>query len=139
MFGLALFFVGGTLIVLVSLALEPILALLQKRWGYQQYAYLEWVSHETLQLQRLAHEELGFGTWSGATNAIPTTELDDKLTCLDLRDAKHPRLQVPLLEPEKHSDSATSGESNRGDTSFYSQKINHGSFSNHSGGEEGER
>ncbi|KAI1744698.1 hypothetical protein F4680DRAFT_233535 [Xylaria scruposa] len=106
LFGLALFFVTGSLIVLVSLALEPLLAALQDRWGFQQYAYLEWASQETLQLQRLAHEELGFGDWSGATDAIPTTRLDDKLAGLDLRNPKHPRLGTSGPELEKDTEAA---------------------------------
>ncbi|KAI8629647.1 hypothetical protein F5Y19DRAFT_484558 [Xylariaceae sp. FL1651] len=112
MFGLAFFFVAGSLIVVASLALEPLLAALHDRWGYQQHAYLEWVSQETLQLQRLAHEELGFGTWSGATSAIPTVELGDKLAGLDATDPKHPRLRVAVPKVEDGSDTANSGSEN---------------------------
>ncbi|KAI1120546.1 hypothetical protein F5Y10DRAFT_289605 [Nemania abortiva] len=112
MFGLTFFFVAGSLIVVASLALEPLLAALHDRWGYQQHAYLEWVSQETLQLQRLAHEELGFGTWSGTTSAIPTTELGDKLASLDVTDPKHPRLRVAIPKVENDSDTANPGSDN---------------------------
>ncbi|KAI0545584.1 hypothetical protein F4679DRAFT_560534 [Xylaria curta] len=104
LFGLAFFFVAGSLIVLMSFSLEPLLAALQHRWGFQQYAHLEWASQETLQLQRLAHEELGFGDWSGATDAIPTTKLDDKLAGLDLRNPKHPRLGTSVPDLEKDAE-----------------------------------
>ncbi|KAJ2995305.1 hypothetical protein NUW58_g1310 [Xylaria curta] len=107
MFGLAFFFVAGSLIIIASLALEPLLAALHNRWGYRRYAYLEWVSQETLQLQRLAHEQLGFGTWSGATNTIPTTKLDEKLAGLDLTDPKHPRLRTSMPRTKSHTSTAS--------------------------------
>ncbi|KAI0196934.1 hypothetical protein F4808DRAFT_439331 [Astrocystis sublimbata] len=110
MLGLSLFFGIGTLIVTASLLLEPLLAFLHKCWGYQQHAYLEWVSQETLQLQRLAHEELGFGTWSGATDAIPTTKLGEKLADLDLSDPEHPKLRRAVPDS---GDGTTAAESAR--------------------------
>jgi hypothetical protein len=130
MFGLALFFVVGSLIVVISFALEPLLAALHNRWGYQENAYLEWVTQETLQLQRLAHEELGFGTWSGATNAVPTTKLDEKLAGLDLRDSKHPRLRISKSAPEENTDIADSGEPTGEAISLSTQEMDISSLSN---------
>ena len=51
-----------------------------------------------MQLQRLAHEELGFGTWSKTANANPATELDARLAILDISDLKHPVLKVPTAD-----------------------------------------
>lgn len=139
MFGLAFFFVAGTLIVIASLALEPILAALQDRWGYQQHAYLEWVSQETLQLQRLAHEELGFGTWSGATDSIPTTKPGDKLACLDLSDPKHPRLQASALDLEKGADDSNVEATDVEAVSLSTQDVDTASCRDHRDSEAGIR
>ncbi|KAI0540025.1 hypothetical protein GGR58DRAFT_512040 [Xylaria digitata] len=89
-FGLLFTFVVGSLIVITSYLLEPISKLLHKKWGFKTHAHLEWTTNATLQLQRLAHEELGFGTWSEGTGEIPATEPDDLLGCLDISNIKHP-------------------------------------------------
>ncbi|KAI0451116.1 hypothetical protein F5B21DRAFT_516963 [Xylaria acuta] len=91
-FGLLFTFVVGGLIVLTSYLLEPISKLLHKKWGFKTHAHLEWTTNATLQLQRLAHEELGFGTWSNGTEEIPATKPDDLLGCLDISNTKHPVL-----------------------------------------------
>lgn len=46
------------------------------------YSGLEWMANSTLQLQRLAHEGLGIGTWSRGYNAIPVTEPGEMLGVL---------------------------------------------------------
>ncbi|KAI0019667.1 hypothetical protein F4780DRAFT_745194 [Xylariomycetidae sp. FL0641] len=89
LFGLLFIAIAGLLLVLVSYLLEPISRYLHRR-GYKQYAYLEWTTNSTLQLQRLAHEELGLGTWSGCTEAIPVTDGAALLGCLDITDPAHP-------------------------------------------------
>lgn len=53
---------------------------------------LEWGVNETFQLQRMAHEAVGMGTWSGVTDSIPVTKPRQNLAMLDLTDLKHPRL-----------------------------------------------
>ncbi|RYC65041.1 hypothetical protein CHU98_g1142 [Xylaria longipes] len=75
-FGLLFTFVVGGLIIVTSYLLEPISKLLHKKWGFKTHAHLEWTTNATLQLQRLAHEELGFG-------------------CLDISNTKHPALSLP--------------------------------------------
>lgn len=60
----------------------------------------------TLQLQRLAHEELGFGTWSRGAHEMPSTEPDELLGYLDITDPGHPVLRAAprddfKLTPEK--------------------------------------
>ncbi|KAL0253479.1 hypothetical protein SLS55_010458 [Diplodia seriata] len=97
-----IFALGGTIIV-ISYTLEPFISWLQKRhYNLDTYSRLEWCTNETLQLQRLAHEELGAGTWSRADEAIPVTGPDERLALLDLADLKHPRLKRPpvLLDQE---------------------------------------
>lgn len=90
---------------------------------------LEWFSNETLQLQRMAHEELGLGgVWSGCTGpgAIPVTDKGELLGVLDVLDPGHPRLvnifkrsapntkssndvQAPIIEENNDSVGETSG------------------------------
>ena len=48
--------------------------------------------NQTFQLQRLAHEELGCGTWTHAADAIPTTQRGEKLSLIDTSDPDHPIL-----------------------------------------------
>ncbi|KAH7112531.1 hypothetical protein B0J11DRAFT_597934 [Dendryphion nanum] len=59
------------------------------------YARLEWHAMSVLQLQRLAHEALGFGTWTRANHMVPITESGDILGILDIEDGKHPTLAHP--------------------------------------------
>ncbi|KAI0439426.1 hypothetical protein F4803DRAFT_564555 [Xylaria telfairii] len=95
LFALLFTFVVGFLIIITSYLLEPISNLLYNRWGYKKYAHLEWSTNATLQLQRLAHEELGFGTWSKGTEEVPATRDGELLACLDLTNPVHPVLGPP--------------------------------------------
>lgn len=91
--GLALTMALGGVIVLVANAVEPVCAFVQKRWskrGRGTYRRLEWVTNEALQLQRMVHEELGLGTWTGTAQEIPVTGGDETLGVLDVSDEKHP-------------------------------------------------
>jgi hypothetical protein len=85
----------GALIVILSFILEPILACLHKRRKYKEYSYLEWSTNSTLQLHRLAQEELNMGTWSGCTDMIPITKANETMGSLDIRDLEHPVLAWP--------------------------------------------
>ncbi|KKY16375.1 hypothetical protein UCDDS831_g07054 [Diplodia seriata] len=76
--GLALIYTIGGSIILASWLLEPIVGCWQKRRG-ADYARLEWCANDTLHLQRLAHEELGFGTWTDCDREIPVTEKGELL------------------------------------------------------------
>ncbi|GME28574.1 cytochrome p450 protein [Neofusicoccum parvum] len=94
-FGLATILVVGGLIIIISYALEPLVAWIQRRRNLDVYSRLEWTMNETLQLQRLAHEELGLGTWRRCNEDVPVTEGRERLGVLDLSDRKHPRLKAP--------------------------------------------
>jgi hypothetical protein len=81
----------------VATLLNAILAgLFRIRWirdsNRLDYAYAEWQAGSTLQLQRLAQEGVGAGTWINATDAVPTTSPGDTLAVVDLTDRRHPRL-----------------------------------------------
>ncbi|KAI8631817.1 hypothetical protein F5Y19DRAFT_376735 [Xylariaceae sp. FL1651] len=95
-FGLLFTIVVGILIILVSYLLEPVSAFLHRTGGYNQHAYLEWTTNSTLQLQRLAHEATGLGTWSRCTSVVPATEPNELLGCLDVENLRHPVLYRSL-------------------------------------------
>ncbi|KAL9621489.1 MAG: hypothetical protein Q9160_004019 [Pyrenula sp. 1 TL-2023] len=98
--GLCITFVLGAIVILLELTIEPLFRYIQQHYRANLYKSLEWVTNETLQLQRLAHEELGAGTWVGTDEDLPTTEKDEPLAILDVSDDKHPRL---VYRPESQS------------------------------------
>ncbi|KAL9616527.1 MAG: hypothetical protein Q9160_008620 [Pyrenula sp. 1 TL-2023] len=103
--GLIITLAVGGLIVVVSNVMEPICTFFIKRRKEKRYKYkrLEWITNETLQLQRLVHEEFGLGTWSGASSSIPVTEKNEKLGTLDISNEDHPIMTRSAFnsKPEK--------------------------------------
>ncbi|KAI0155334.1 hypothetical protein GGR57DRAFT_491761 [Xylariaceae sp. FL1272] len=98
-FGLVLTYVVGFILAFISYALEQVFGWLHRRRAYKQFKHLEWTSDTTLQLQRLAYEGIGQGTWSRGTRAIPTTDDGELLALLDISNLEHPVLR-PLDKPE---------------------------------------
>ncbi|KAI1427461.1 hypothetical protein F5Y12DRAFT_736805 [Xylaria sp. FL1777] len=99
LFGVVFIFLVGGSLVTTSYLLEPISTCLYEKRGYKKYEHLEWTSHATLQLQRLAQEKAGFGTWSDCTDTVPITKANELLGPLDITDPNHPILQPS--SPEK--------------------------------------
>ncbi len=92
-FGLACILTGGCLICLLSFVVGPVLACYLDRKDRHSYAKIEWSVNETLQLQRLAQERSGMGTWSRGTESVPVTARGDLLAALDLTNPTHPILR----------------------------------------------
>jgi hypothetical protein len=107
--GISLILILGTWIIVLDMGLEPLVAWWQRR-RYQKhqlkdqyygegkeahplYSVLEWSHTSTLQLQRLAHEEAGYGTWSQCDGSVPVTFPGHQLAPLTLSDVKHPVLK----------------------------------------------
>ncbi|KAI0887777.1 uncharacterized protein GGS22DRAFT_197728 [Annulohypoxylon maeteangense] len=103
LFGLFFTLVLGLLLTLISYLLEPIYSILYKKKGYNKYSYVEWTTNGTLQLQRLAHEEIGMGTWSNCLDSIPVTKAGELLGSLDLADPKHPALSSAHEDAHRES------------------------------------
>lgn len=86
----------GILIILLDFTLLPIVAWVDKRRKPHQYSVsrLQWFTDDLLQLQRLAHEEIGLGTWSNCVGVgvVPVTEKGELLAIIDAQDPGHPRL-----------------------------------------------
>ncbi|KAI0151786.1 hypothetical protein GGR57DRAFT_513738 [Xylariaceae sp. FL1272] len=98
LFGLLFTYLFGFLVIVTSFSIEPLFWLLYKKCGYNPYATLEWTTNTTLQLQRLAHEGIGLGTWSKGTDKVPVTQADDLLGCLDLTTMSHPVLGSQVVQ-----------------------------------------
>jgi hypothetical protein len=92
---------AGLFIVLVSYLLEPVQAFLHRRCRHQQYAYLEWTANASLQLHRLAHEELDTEKWSQCTTEIPITDPEATLAHLDITALEHPVLSRALVASQE--------------------------------------
>jgi hypothetical protein len=97
--GLTIIFAVGALIIITSLVLPIAVEHFQRRRN--RYSSLEWTTNDTLQLQRLAHEAVGAGTWKGTIDDYPTTADREMLAVLDVTDPTHPRLEAAELEVTK--------------------------------------
>ncbi|KAK7926623.1 hypothetical protein PG985_003621 [Apiospora marii] len=110
-FGLAFTYALGSLIIVLSFVVTPLLGLLQRRGRYSRYAYLEWESETAIQLHRLAQDQLGHGRWSRCNEHVPVTQPGDLLAPLDITDLTHPvlacanaSLEKPGCSPVLHGD-----------------------------------
>lgn len=83
------------MVVTLSYVMEPLACWIQHRYGLDVHTRFEWTMNETLQLQRLAHEELGIGSWKCCDRKVPITEWRDRLAVIDLEDSAHPKLKRP--------------------------------------------
>ena len=105
--GISLILSLGSLIIILDSFLEPVIAWLKKRKFLKQMrndqyhrtgshplgAILEWPTTSALQLQRLAHEEAGYGKWEGCDGANPVTMSGEKLGLLDVEEIERPFLK----------------------------------------------
>lgn len=76
--GIAIILSFGGLIILANLMLDNIVTLFQTSSGTTRNTPLEWKFTSTLQLQRMAYEGRGLGTWSIITATVPVTEKEEK-------------------------------------------------------------
>ena len=92
--GTFIILVLSTTIVLTSLCVDSVVGWIQHRVLRRGvHRRLQWILDETLQLQRLAFEEVGMGTWSGTTASVPVTRAGELLGGFDATiDPDHPRL-----------------------------------------------
>ncbi|KAL9112917.1 MAG: hypothetical protein Q9227_002781 [Pyrenula ochraceoflavens] len=98
--GLVITLILGGIIIIVGYTLEQIIELFDTHVRRAiKYSRLEWTSNDILQTQRMAHEELGLGTWDGCVGAstVPVTQKGELLAALDVSDSKHPRLHRPSI------------------------------------------
>jgi hypothetical protein len=103
---------------------------MRKLYNRHSYSRLEWSSNGTLQLQRLAHEELGLGTWSGCTQDVPTTCDTQMLGVLDIADTSHPVFKSPYTEADV--DLTSSDESKEKHRTSHVEDTQNADAKNHS-------
>ncbi|KAF2745591.1 hypothetical protein M011DRAFT_478755 [Sporormia fimetaria CBS 119925] len=106
--GLSITLGVGGLVVFLQLLLESFY-IHSSRLGVKRYKYqrLEWCVNGTLQLQRLAHEELGYGKWSKCDDHVPLEDDDSPLAVLNLKNVKHPRLSGRPVIKRQDTESGT--------------------------------
>lgn len=87
-FGLSLIFtIGGIIIItncVIEFSLQSHLRCIHRHRSRISYKRLEWNSNCVIQLQHLAHESAGCGTWSSCDDT-PVTQPGERLAVLDAR------------------------------------------------------
>lgn len=96
MLWLAIIVILGSLTIILDYTLVHIIICIEKRRKLDKYLRIEWFTNDLMKLQRLAHEELHFGTWTDCTGpkAVLVTEKGELLAVINMEDPAHPRLQV---------------------------------------------
>jgi hypothetical protein len=103
MLGVSIILVLGTFLILLNLILDTVVGLIQRKLDWGDHKRLQWVIDEKLQLQRLAYEEAGQGTWTGGANAVPVMMMEDRIGIPRNVDKMHPKLRVSGHgRPESH-------------------------------------
>ena len=87
------------LIICINVGLHRLVTYVQRERDLKVHRRLAWKSNGLLQLQRLAHEEAGFGTWERCAKDVPVTAKGEVLTTLDVTDPEHPVLVRPMVPP----------------------------------------
>lgn len=93
MLGLALVLIIGSIVIMTNLLLDTIVGFIQRRFKTGDHRRLQWIVDEQLQLQRMAYEEAGMGTWSGGAAPVPITRFGEKFGIPPDTDPDHPRLR----------------------------------------------
>ena len=66
-----------------------------------QRGHAEWNASSTLQLQRMAHENLGLDIWKRTDEDVPVATTNGALLGVyNIKDRKHARLELPQAEME---------------------------------------
>ena len=71
--GVSIILVLGCLFITTALFLDSTVGFLRRKLDWDDHKRLQWAVDEKLQIQRLAFEETGQGTWTGGTDAVPMT------------------------------------------------------------------
>ena len=98
--GLALVLIVCSALILTNLALETMVGFIQRKCRTGAYRHLQWIVDEKLQLQRMAFEAAGMGTWSGGDAAVPVTRLGEKFGLPRYTDRSHPRLLPDYMKAQ---------------------------------------
>jgi hypothetical protein len=114
--GVSLILILGVIVIVLDMSLEPTIAWFQHRryarlrvrdesfthdekTPHPLYGAIEWSQTSTLQLQRLAYEEAGWGEWSKCGNDVPVTAPGQLIAGFDLHNIAHPQLKQQRATP----------------------------------------
>lgn len=89
--GMVIILVIGGILILLNMVIDTVGGWYQQRRRTGLHRRRQWMLDEKLQLQRLAYEGLGQGTWSGATDLVPLTEAGQLLGMPEDVNEKQPR------------------------------------------------
>ena len=108
--GVAIILAVGGAIIFTSFILESLVAFIQRKWKKGEYARLNWILDDKLQLQRMVFEEVGMGTWH-LDKSVPVTNKGEKFGGWEGVDVDHPRLsRKGTAKTEEWNASAPEGE-----------------------------
>ncbi|KAF2026090.1 hypothetical protein EK21DRAFT_103512 [Setomelanomma holmii] len=124
--GLSLILGIGVVIIVLDTGLEPSVAWWQRRKFRKRqqlepelgtdekethplYAAIEWSQTSILQLQRMAHDEAGYGEWSKCDKDVPVTEPGQLITSLNLSNVEYPMLRQKEETPVSDRDETDTG------------------------------
>ena len=99
--GLSIILAVGALVICIYLVLETIVGMIQKRYKWGDHRRLRWIMDDKIQIQRMAFEEAGMGTWENLSGNVPVTTKGDVFGSLEHVDPKHPRLGERWTSVEK--------------------------------------
>ena len=71
--GVSIILVLGFLFIVTALILDTAVGFFRRTLDWNDHKRLQWAVDEKLQVQRLAFEEAGQGTWTGGIDAVPMT------------------------------------------------------------------
>ena len=91
-FGVSVILVLGCLFIVAGLVLDSTIGYMRRKLDWNDYKRLQWAVDEKLQIQRLAFEEAGQGTWTGGTDAVPMTGAGGLVGIGSNPNKHHPRL-----------------------------------------------
>lgn len=77
--GVSIILILGCLFIITALVLDSTVGFFRRKHDWKDHKRLQWAVDEKLQIQRLAFERAGQGTWTGGTDAVPMTRADDWL------------------------------------------------------------
>ncbi len=90
--GLSVVLIVGAVLIFLGLVMDMVVGFARRRLSWGEYKAVQWQANEKLQIQRLAYEEAGLGSWSGGDSAVPVTRRDDKFGMPVGVDGRHARL-----------------------------------------------
>lgn len=81
--GLAIIFIVGTIILITSIVLEPVVNYAHRHWARRyNYRRVQWILDGKFQLQRMAYESAGVGVWEKKDTNTPVTADEAAIFCL---------------------------------------------------------